>query len=699
MSTHPAPGSDDTSIPYGTVDLSGLPKDHSSRYRQRHQPPEVQEAQYRQVLKNAEVLEMFEALVCDHPGPQSQLSLEDAHVAMLFAAADHKSYKRTDITAAAAKLAGRDGEEPPSYGTTARLLARFEDAMVDLAAHPYYGEHGWLDEHGMYLLAYWWSDAMVQASIPPEWRERITAIAVDGTCKHQWANATEFSTNDELYLDHAQRRADELGLAEPDLDDRKNPCGTKPGELGPDGRPIRSKSPTARWGYRTPTPKDKRKYFFGHDVILGVAVHDFQYQGDPERWQPHPDHWQSDPHRWRPGDDVPHVATGARVVPAGTDPSPPSAAVAAATQRRMPNLKDVIGDRIITNKPSFVQQMHERYLNGVMDYTKTEIANPKTVKLGRNGNDYYIHAGGIYPGWAGPSVVTPPAIRTHDELDDPEVTDEELAQWYAERARNFRCSINQRFPDGSFQYATPLAAGRIGTEHSIHTANTAATEHPADVVYPEKYFNVPAELAVRLQDRPWGAPVGNADYGRRAIVETGNSQFKDEAGFAEEKCRVLKFVAEIIHTTLIAVIHNLEEIRRFELKQQKLRDKAAKKQTAEDHRDAKLNGSAPDPATVATTDEAESAEATTNTQPNGQTTSTNGTITTETDIEIPDQPEHAETAEATADVQPNGHAANALRTPAANPTNSNNRRRRNKRRRQPQQRRTTPPNGRSPPQS
>ncbi|WP_419946539.1 hypothetical protein [Candidatus Poriferisodalis sp.] len=705
MSTTPAPCGDNTPIPHGTEDQSGLPADHPSPHRQRHQPQEVQEAQYRAVIARAGVLELFEALVCDHPGTQSRLSLEAVHVAMLGAAANHKSYKRSDITAAvrdlteecarAVGIAHRE-DKPISYGTTARLLARFEDAMEDPVAHPYYGEHRWLDEHGMYALAYWWSDQMIQASIPVNWQERITAIAVDGTCKEQWSVPCEFSTNDQLYLEHAQRRADELGLEELDLTDRENPCGTKPGELGPDGRPIRSKSPSARWGYRTQTPKDKRKHFFGHDLILGVAVHHFQYQGDPEHFQPDPDRWKTDPDRWRPGDDVPQLATALRVVPAGTDPSPPSAAVAKATRRYMPNLKDVIGDRIITNKPSFVLQMHDLDLNAVMDYTKTEVANPKLKTFGRNGNAYYIHAGGIYPAWAGPSVVEPPAVRGHEELDDPEVSDEELIQWYVERAKNYRCTVNQRLPDGGFQYRTPLAAGRIGTEHTMHTANKDATEHPADVVYPEKYFNVAPEDAVRLQDRPWPTPAWQADYGRRAIVETGNSQLKDEAGFAAEKTRIFKFVAEIIHATLIVVIHNLEEVRRYELKQQKLRG-----ETADSRSNGKLNGSAPDPKAVAATPDAEAAVAARSAQPNGQTPRTLGTIAGELGIELPAQPDSVDTSPVATHIKGlTADTSEALRSgsTATGPTNSSNRRGRNKRRRQPQQRRQTPPNGRSPPQ-
>ena len=674
MSTAAEP--DDATVPDWKRDYSGLPPDHPSRHRQRHQPQHVQEAQYRELYERAG-LGRFASLLCNHPGTQSRLSAEGMHVAMLRAAADHKSYKRSDITAAAAKLTDECADavsiddrakRPISYNTIARRLANFEDALVDLSRHPRHGKYAWLAENGMFRRAYKWSDRMIRASIG-EWAHEITAIAIDGTCKHQWANPTECSTNDQLYLQHAQRRADELGLEEPDLTDRKNPCGTKPGELGPDGRPIRSKSPTARWGHRTKTPKDQREYFFGHDLIMGIILRALRWQGDPERYQP--------------GDDVPQLIACLRVIPAGADPAPPSAAVAETTSRYMPNLRDVIADRIITNKPTFIQKLHGLGLNGVMDYTTTEVANPKLEKFGRNGNDYYVHVGGIYPGWAGPSVVTPPAIRGHKTLDDPDVTDEELAQWYIERAKNYRCSINRRLPDGGFQYQTPLAAGRIGTEHTMHTANQSAAEHPADTVYPEKFFIVAPEQAVRLQDRPWNTPAWEADYGRRPIIETGNSQVKDEAGFAAEKCRIFKFVAEIIHTTLIAVIHNLQEIRRYELKQQEASDKAAK-----NHRDRKHNGATLEPVTIATTDA----------QPNGRTPSTNGLATTEPDIEPPAEPKSDDTAEATASAPPNGLATDSRRAAAANPANSNNRRRRNKRRRQPQQRQQTPPNGRSPPQ-
>ncbi len=342
--------------------------------------------------------------------------------------------------------------------------------------------------------------------------------------------------------------------------------------------------------------------------------------------------------------------------------------------------------------------MHDNGLNVTMDYTKTEIANPKLIKLGRNGNEYYIHGGGLYPGWAGASVVEPPAIRTHKELDDPDVCDEELEQWYIDRAKNFRCSVNQRLPDGGYQFKTPLAAGRIGTQHTMHTANQGAAEHPADVVYPDKYVSVAPEQAVRLQDRPWPTPAWKADYGRRAIVETGNSQAKDEAGFAAEKCRIFKFVAEIIHATLILVIHNLEEIRRYELKQQELRDQKARKQAAKNNGHGKLNGNTPEPVTLATASETEPAGAPTQALLNGQTPNANGTVDGERAVNA--SAVSADTAADTASAQTNGRASDSLRAgPAAavKPTNSRNRRKRNKRRREPQQRRQAPPNGRSPP--
>ena len=153
-----------------------------------------------------------------------------------------------------------------------------------------------------------------------------------------------------------------------------------------------------------------------------------------------------------------------------------------------------------------------------------------------------------------------------------------------------------------------------------------------------------------------------------------------------------------MHATLIVVVHNLEEVRRYELNRQKLRG-----ETADSRSNGKFNGSAPEPAVIVTAPDAEPAQATTSAQPNGWTPRTLGTIAGELGIELPTQSEPVDTSPVathinglTADAGEDyrtGHAA------AASPTNSSNRRGRNKRRRQPQQRRQTPPNGRSPPQN
>ena len=194
------------------------------------------------------------------------------------------------------------------------------------------------------------------------------------------------------------------------------------------------------------------------------------------------------------------------------------------------------------------------------------------------------------------------------------------AQWYVDRAK-LACTVNQKLPDGAVQCQPPEADGRIRTARNADRANNDAPDYSEAETYPEQYFNAPLEDRDRLQMLPWPTPAWQANYGRRELVETGNSQDKDEGGFSEGTCRVASFVAHIVTATLVQVINNLEETRRYELKQQKLRDEATKQ-----HPDANLNGTTPDPVTLASTREAETAEATTVDQPNGQTPGTYSTV-------------------------------------------------------------------------
>ncbi len=188
--------------------------------------------------------------------------------------------------------------------------------------------------------------------------------------------------------------------------------------------------------------------------------------------------------------------------------------------------------------------------------------------------------------------------------------------------------------------------------------------------------------------------------GRISWPPTGNSQDKDEGGFSEETCRVASFVAHIITATLIEVINNLEEARRYPIHQEQQQRKAKRKKAAAKANEAEQrNGSAGhQPATEDPTRTAAADNSATATKP-----SLNGTAANKPGNEEPDEPDHGETADTATTAMSKGHSADASqadrpsRTTTSGPTNSSNRRGRNKRRRQPQQRQQTPPNGRSPP--
>ena len=74
------------------------------------------------------------------------------------------------------------------------------------------------------------------------------------------------------------------------------------------------------------------------------------------------------------------------------------------------DISDVVADRAYTNKrQSFVRPLHQMGINVTMDYTTTEINNPKFIKAGTNGQRLLNSTGTLLPPWIPEYMHIPPA--------------------------------------------------------------------------------------------------------------------------------------------------------------------------------------------------------------------------------------------------------------------------------------------------
>ena len=163
---------------------------------------------------------------------------------------------------------------------------------------------------------------------------------------------------------------EEPDLPEPDIKPAENPEG-KVRTVGSDGRYIRSYDIDARPGYKSATNKEPASLFLGYDAHLAVAVAEAVWSGNPNHVAIRP--------------APPGYILALHVAPGATDPGPIGLQLALQSHEIAPGLSDVVADRAYTNKrQSFVRPLHQMGIHVTMDYTSTEINNPKFVKVGTN---------------------------------------------------------------------------------------------------------------------------------------------------------------------------------------------------------------------------------------------------------------------------------------------------------------------------
>ena len=402
----------------------GLPKDHPSFAKGE---PRVSSAsvawRFLDIIRRSGVLPDLELRLRTQPGQQSKLSIKALLLLYLLSAYKGDSARRTDLCAVAngldaqvafsLGLCDRHRWEPLSYVVVRKQSKRFERAL----------RQGWAAADGTPRSFTWLVREMLTTSVPNRYLKTIAAVAIDSTANPTWARTREFRLEKDLLAEHRLESLEEPDLPEPDIKPAENPEG-KVRTVGSDGRFIRSYDIDARPGYKSATNKEPASLFLGYDAHIAVAVAEAVWSGNPNQVAIKP--------------APPGYILALHVAPGATNPGPIGLQLALQSLEIAPGIGDFVLDRAYSNKrESFVRPLHQMGINVTMDYTTTEINNPKFVKVGTNGQRLLVSAGTLFPPWMPEYMHIPP------ENTKPKKTSE----WHVNRAL-WRWTRNRKFDDG-----------------------------------------------------------------------------------------------------------------------------------------------------------------------------------------------------------------------------------------------------------
>lgn len=172
------------------------------------------------------------------------------------------------------------------------------------------------------------------------------------------------------------------------------------------------------------------------------------------------------------GPAPPALITGICVAPGATNPGPIGDSIVEQSRLIAPNIADVVVDRgYSTKREQFCRRLHEQGINVTMDYTSTDISNPKPIKVGRKGQRLLASCGAFFPLWLPEEMQIPP-----EDAD---------ADWYADRAL-WRWIPNQNLRNGSIQFICPQCSGKVST--------TAKTRKPRTTNSDGQYIAIEDEI-------------------------------------------------------------------------------------------------------------------------------------------------------------------------------------------------------------
>ena len=496
---------------------SGLPPDYPTAGRYPNVVLDVQALRAIRVVRNAGVVPIIERLLGDHPGRRSQLSVEAMLTAAVLSAETLSTYNRTDVCRTLAGLSARIRtrlglpDTPIPYKTVSRQYRRLETKLADNPV-----------ADGEQVGLRWLVQRVIEASVPEQFRQTGTEIALDATAFPTFARTVDYTP-------------------QTDIDPADPPPGVRVGE---DGKIIRCADPDARAGHRTGTSYYPSGPFTGYFFTTAVAAR--------------PGRWTGDPERFHQGNPVPPYVLALSVDPASHNPGPIGAAVTRAAWRNAPNTTVVKADAGYTDKyPTFNRPLHKEGWTIVAKPSKAETRRVRTLTAGRHQTIMLEHCGTFLWHW----------IPEGRRLPDPELAGDKLTDWYNERARLLRSSVVETYRDGSQRFRCPQCAGRVlttaKTRNPTPTARKRRNRLPVSFAVDSEYccdgtVRVPPELLDRTQRTPYGTAAWHTDYNGRNQAENVNSMLKGNGGIDKRSCRPHGLAAHTIAALALAVAHNIQ---------------------------------------------------------------------------------------------------------------------------------------------
>ncbi len=148
--------------------------------------------------------------------------------------------------------------------------------------------------------------------------------------------------------------------------------------------------------------------------------------------------WSGNPNQVAIKPAPPGYILALHVAPGATNPGPIGLELALQSLEIAPNIGDYVLDRAYSNKrQSFVRPLHQMGKNVTMDYTITEINNPKFIKVGTNGQRLLNSTG----------TLLPPGLPEYRQIPPENAKPEKTSKWHVNRAP-WRWTRNRKLDNG-----------------------------------------------------------------------------------------------------------------------------------------------------------------------------------------------------------------------------------------------------------
>ena len=259
--------------------------------------------------------------------------------------------------------------------------------------------------------------------------------------------------------------------------------------------------------------------------------------------------WSGNPKQVAIRPSPPGYILGLHVAPGATNPGPIGLDLVRQSRKIASGINDAVVDRAYSNKrESFVRPLHKMGVNVTMDYTTTEINNPKPIRVGRNEEQQLLNSTG---------TLFPPWLPEYRQIPPEDSTPEKLTKWYTDRAL-WRWTRNRKLAGGGGQFFCSQCAGRVTTTAKTHNPEATPSNTAPHIPIEDKYccggmVSIGVEMLDAFQEITYGTPAHDKSYGRRNPSEKTFSMIKDKGGLKLGWCRSFGLAAHTIGALALTI--------------------------------------------------------------------------------------------------------------------------------------------------